>query len=177
VRKQLQRAITAFGVPLSAADLDSIDRFHRAFITAGLDLRFHSHGRPPRPYYPTLRDLLLATDSTGTTWNYLADEDAFQFLKSLQARNRVIPIVGDVSGRHAMRAIADAVARQGSHVSAFYVSNVETYLYRNDASARFAENVSRLPHNARSVLIRSIFSMDGSSTSVVAPFVTPSDQR
>src|SRR5215510_2445726 len=129
LRKQLRSAIVEFGVPLSAGDLETVDRFHSAFTGAGLDLRFNTHGRAPRPYYPTLRELLLGTDGTGTTWNYLAEEGAFQFLKSLQARNRVIPVVGDVSGTHAMRAIAASIARQGRRVSAFYVSNVETYLY------------------------------------------------
>ncbi len=169
LRKQLRHAIVEFGLPLSAADLDTIDRFHRTFMGAGLDLRFNTHGRPPRPYYPTFRELLLGTDSTGATWNYLAQEGAFQFIKSLQARHRVIPVVGDVAGTHAMRAIADAIARQGRHVSAFYVSNVETYLHREGA-ARFVENVRRLPHNARSAMIRSTFSADGGSTSVLTPF-------
>jgi len=169
LRKELQNAIVEFGVPLSAADLETIDRFHRTFMGAGLDLRFNTHGRPPRPYYPTFRELLLATDSTGATWNYLAQEGAFQFVKSLQARHGVIPVVGDVAGTHAMRAIADAISRQGRHVSAFYVSNVETYLHREGA-ARFVENVRRLPHNGRSAMIRSTFSADGGSTSVLTPF-------
>jgi hypothetical protein len=172
ITKQLRRTITEFGVPLSAGDLDTIDRFHRRFAASGLDLRFQTHGRPPRPYYPTFRDLLLATDSAGTAWNYLAQEDAFQFVKSLQARNRIIPVVGDVAGEHAMRAIAAAIARQRRTVSAFYVSNVETYIYRDERATRFVENMRRLPHDDRSVLIRSLFSMDGASTSVLAPFST-----
>ena len=172
IGKQLRSAIMEFGVPVSAADLDRIDRFHRTFIAAGLDLRFQTHGRPARPYYPTFRDLLLARDSTGATWNYLAQEDAFQFVKSLQARHRVIPVVGDVGGTHAMRAIAAAIERKGHHVSAFYLSNVENYVYRDERAARFVENMRRLPHDDRSVMIRSLFTMDGGSTSVLVPFST-----
>jgi hypothetical protein len=126
LRKLLQAAMKGFGVPLSPADFDTIDRFHRSFAGRGLDLRFQSFGRPPRPGYPTFRDLLLATDENGQTWNYLAREDAFQFVKSLQARNGIIPIVGNVAGTHAMRAVAESIEARGGRVSAFYVSNVET---------------------------------------------------
>ena len=69
-RQRLERTIEGFGVPLSPADLDTIGRFHGEFIDAGLSLRFRSHGREPRFYYPTLRELLLATDANGRTWSY-----------------------------------------------------------------------------------------------------------
>jgi hypothetical protein len=166
---EIETAVIAFGVRLSRADLETIQRFHRTFIDAGLGLQFQSFGRPPQPYYPTFRDLLLATDAGGRTWNYLASEDDFQFVKALQARDAVIPVVGNVAGTHAMRAIAETIAGRGGRVSAFYVSNVESYLYRDGQFARFVENVGRLPHDAHSVIIRSIFGGAGTSTSVVEP--------
>jgi len=165
----MDSAVIAFGLPLSRADRDTIQRFHRTFIDAGLGLQFQTFGRPPQPYYPTFRDLLLATDASGRTWNYLASEDDFQFVKSLQTRDAVIPVVGNVAGAHAMQAIAETIAARGGRVSAFYVSNVESYLYRDGQFARFVENVGRLPHDTRSVIIRSIFGGAGASTSVVEP--------
>jgi hypothetical protein len=42
-------------------------------------------------------------------------------------------------------------------VSAFYVSNVEFYLFGNGAFPRFIANLDRLPHAPNAVLIRSIF--------------------
>ena len=90
-------------------------------------------------------------------------------MKSLQARDAVIPVVGNVAGAHAMQAIAETIAARGGRVSAFYVSNVESYLYRDGQFARFVENVGRLPHDTRSVIIRSIFGGAGASTSVVEP--------
>jgi hypothetical protein len=169
LRRAVDAAVNASGVRLSAADLRTIDRFHRRFMDEGLDLRFHSFGRPPRPYYPSFRELLTATDEGGRAWNYLADERDFQFLKSLQQRDGVIPVVGDVSGAHAMRAIAAAIAARGARVSAFYVSNVESYLRQAARRSRFAENVAGLPQDARSVIIRAIFGGGGSSTTVVEP--------
>jgi hypothetical protein len=166
LRSRLDRTIEGFGVPLARADLETIGRFHRTFITAGLDLKFQSHGRRPNDYYPTYRELLLATDANGRKWNFLASEDDFQFVKSLQARDAIIPIVGKVHGPHALRAIGAAIVERRERVSAFYISNVEFYLSRDATLGRFIDNLSRLPRDGRSVMIRSVFDR-GSSMSVV----------
>ena len=166
LRARVDATIERFGVPLSAADRRTIDRFHRTFVDAGLALRFQSHGRPPRPYYPTFRELLLATDGRGQAGNYLASEDDYRFVRGLQQRDRIIPVVGDVGGAHALRAIAGAIAGRGERVSAFYLSNVETYLSRDGAYRRFIQNLRLLPRDERSVMIRSAFG-GGSSVSAV----------
>jgi hypothetical protein len=165
---ELETAIRGFGVPLSPADYSTIRRFHGAFMQRGLALQFNSHGRPPQSHYPTLRDLIVATDRAGRTWHYLAAETDYQFVRQLQARDRIVPVVGDVSGPHALRAIARAIAAHGERVSAFYISNVESYLYRDGAYGRFLANLNVLPRDARSVMIRSIFG-GASSTSAVQP--------
>jgi len=167
LRKRLEDTMRGFGVPLSPHDLDAIDRFHQAFVEAGLGLQFHSFNRGPQPYYPNLRDLLLATDQSGRAWNYLNAEEDFQYLRGLEGRDAVIPVVGDVAGPHAMRAIAGAIGERGERVSAFYVSNVENYLFRDGLFARYADNIARLPRGTHSVVIRSIFSGGGDSVSRV----------
>jgi hypothetical protein len=146
-----------FGVPLSPEDRATIDRFHRRFMADGLSLRFESLGRAPQSHYPTLRDLLRETDESGRQGSYLASEDAFQFVKGLQARDLIIPVVGDLSGPSAVAAIGRALAARQERVSAFYVSNVEFYLFGNGAFPRFVANLDRLPHAPHAVLIRSIF--------------------
>ena len=158
--------IRGFGVPLSPVDLATIRRFHEAFIQRGLALQFNSHGRPPQLHYPTLRELIVATDRAGRPWHYLAAETDYQFVRQLQAHDRIIPVVGDVSGPHALRAIGRAIAARGERVSAFYISNVESYLYREGAYGRFMTNLNVLPRDARSVMIRSTFG-GASSTSAV----------
>jgi hypothetical protein len=148
----------AFNVPLDDRDLETMGRFHRTFIDAGLDLRYTSHNRPPRAYYPTYRQLLLERDLTGKQGSYLATEADYQFLRSLQARHLVIPVVGDLAGDHALVSIGKLIAERGEKVSAFYTSNVEQYLMRDGVSFdRFAANLRRLPRDARSVIIRSYF--------------------
>jgi len=157
LRRRLDTTIARAGVPLSAEDRATIDRFHRRFIADGLALRFESTGRPPQAYNPTLRDLLRETDATGRQANYLAVEDAFQFVKGLQARDLVIPVVGDLSGPSAVAAIGKVLASRRELLSAFYVSNVEFYLFGAGRFPQFVSNLDRVPHARNSVLIRSIF--------------------
>ena len=158
-------AIAAFGVPLSAADFATIQRFHHTFITSGLSLKFESRGRRPQAVYPTYRDLIMATDRAGHAWSFLAAESDFQFVKSLEAQDLVVPVVGDLGGTRALGAIADLLIARGTRASAFYISNIETYLFGN-ASSQFVKNVARLPHDAHSVIIRSTFQASVSSSSI-----------
>jgi hypothetical protein len=157
LRARVDRTIAGFGVPLSAEDRRTIDRFHRGFISAGLELRFQSAGQPPRSYYPTYRDLLLDKDSTGRQANLLAAEDAFQFVRSLQSHDLVIPVVGDIAGSGALAAVGRLVAEKHERLSAFYTSNVEFYLFRSGTFPRFVSNLSAIPRSDRTVIIRSIF--------------------
>ena len=135
----------------------TIDLFHRRFILAGVDLQFQSTGRPPQSHYPTYRELLLATDSSGTAGNYLASEESFQFLKSLQERDLVIPVVGDLSGSRALAAIGSRLRQKGQRLSAFYASNVEFYLFGDGRFGQFVTNLGGMPRADNSVVIRSVF--------------------
>ena len=156
-RRRLDNTLERIGVPLSADDKATIARFHQRFIDEGLDLRFHSTGRAPQSHYPTYRDLLLETDRDGRQANYLASEDAFQFVKSLHARDLIIPVVGDLSGPSALAAIGRMLTARRQPLSAFYTSNVEFYLYGQGTFARFAENLRHIPRAERSMMIRSVF--------------------
>ena len=173
VRARADEAITRTGVPLSQEDRATIDRFHRRFIDAGVDLRFQSTGRPPQNHYPTYRDLLLSADEQGHRSNYLASEEAFQFIKDLQQRDLVIPVVGDLSGPRALSAIAARLRQRGQRLSAFYASNVEFYLFGDARFDRFVNNLSGLPRADHAVVIRSVFGRfamgGGGSSSHVQP--------
>jgi hypothetical protein len=156
----MQAKAQSFGLKLDPAELEAISRIHTAFFDAGPDLKFTSRGRPPRWYYPSYRDLLFEKDLTGRQCNYLTSEDDFRFLRSLEERNLIIPVVANLAGDHALKSIARYLNERGERVSALYTSNVEFYLMRgfsDDEFKRFAENVSLLPRNDRSVIIRSYF--------------------
>jgi len=154
---RLDRVVRATGVPLSADDLRTIAAFHQRFIDAGLSLRFQSAGRAPQWNYPSYGQMLVDTDGSGRQAHFLASEDGYRFLRDLQERDRVIPVVGDLSGPSALAGIGKAIAARGEKVTAFYVSNVEFYLFREDAFGRFVANLRRLPHTDNAVLIRSFF--------------------
>jgi hypothetical protein len=156
-RAQITAQLKTFGVKLDDKDVATIHRIHEAFFAAGLDLKFTSHYRSPRSYYPSYRDLLLEKDLTGKQCNYLVTEDDFQFLKSLAARNLLIPVVGNFAGDKAFLEVGKILKERGEKVTAFYTSNVEYYLMGDTSFERYAENVRRLPIDARGVLIRSVF--------------------
>ena len=153
VRTKLRR----YGIPVTPGELETIGHIQQAFFDSGLDLKFTSLGRAPRDYYPNLRKLLLERDLTGKQLNYLASEDDFQFLKSLQARNLVIPVVGNLAGPHALREIGRVLSERGEKLSVLYVSNVEFYLMREGSFDTFASSVRTLPFSSHSVIIRSYF--------------------
>ncbi|NIM50608.1 MAG: hypothetical protein GTN62_09790 [Gemmatimonadales bacterium] len=156
-RRAVDRTVAAFDVPLSVEDWATIDRYHQTFIREGLSLKFRSFRRPPRFYYPTFRELLMERDLTGRHTNYLASEGAFRVVKSLQDRDLVIPVVGDLAGTHALKAIGQLIAARRERVSALYTSNVEFYLFRSGGFGQFLRNVEHLPRDERSVIIRSVF--------------------
>ena len=142
---------------MSAEDVQTIDRFHRRFIEEGLSLRFQSTGRPPRSYYPTYRQLLTDTDRIRTAGKLSGLRRGLSIRQRPAARDLIIPVVGDVSGPSAMAAIGSLLTRRGIRLSAFYVSNVEFYLFGDGSFARYVANLRHLPHAANGVVIRSVF--------------------
>lgn len=156
-RGVVRARLRASAFPLSVQDMAIIARFHTAFIREGPGLKLTSYGRPQREDYPDYRRLLLETDLSGREANYLAREEDFQFVKSLEERNLVVPVVGNFAGLHALASIGDYVAVHRERVSAFYTSNVEQYLFGGTSFHQFTRNVSSLPHDSTSVIVRSYF--------------------
>jgi len=155
--KEIRQDVQKYGIPLSQSDLETIGKVQGAFFSAGLDIKYSSYHRPARSIYPPYRDLLLETDLAGQQQNYFNSEDDFQFLKKLEDQDMIIPVVGDLSGPQALRAIGQYIAEIKERVSAFYVSNVEFYLQRQGTFDKFIENVKSLPIDSHSVIIRSYF--------------------
>ena len=120
---------------------------------------------------PTYADLMLDKDANGRHQSFLASEQTFQVVKQLQAENLLIPIVGDFAGRTAVRAVGRYLRSRGVPVTAFYVSNVEQYLFGdNDAWRRFYVNVAILPYDGKSLFIRSVLNPPGfGSRSLLCP--------
>jgi hypothetical protein len=95
-----------------------------------------------------------STDEAGQPQSFLSTEENYQFLKALQEKNLVVPASGDFGGPKTIRAIGEYLREHHAVVSAFYVSNVEQYLFMDGKDRAFYDNVATLPVNESSVFIR-----------------------
>src|SRR6185295_14056028 len=103
----------------------------------------------------TYADLMMALDAeTGQERTYLATEERFNVVKNLHRRNLLVPVVGDFAGPKALRGVGQYIRDHGATVTAFYVSNVEQYLRRNNVWNAFCSNVATMPLDESSVFIR-----------------------
>jgi hypothetical protein len=93
-------------------------------------------------------------DASGQPRSFLSSEENYRYVKSLHEKNLIVPVSGDFGGTKALRAIGDWLRERGGVVSAFYVSNVEQYLFQDRKDRAFYENVATLPVNDSSVFIR-----------------------
>ncbi|HVS65474.1 MAG TPA: hypothetical protein VMT85_18445 [Thermoanaerobaculia bacterium] len=145
------------GVSLDDADRAKLRAIHRAFFENQLELRFESHGRRFQSHHPTDRELILARTPGGEPASFLASRDAYEAVRSLALAGRLVPVVGDFGGAHALRAIGELVERLGEQVTAIYVSNVEYYLLGTPAFDRWVGNVRSLPLADDARMIRACF--------------------
>jgi len=143
-------------LPLTADDLRGIEAVYYAFYWYGPIIQYSTSMGGGGGNFPTYAQLMTATDSNGVARGYLASEEQFAFLKGLQSRNLIVPIVGDFSGTKALRSIGQYLKERDTPVSAFYLSNVEQYLGREGRMGPFCENVLTLPLDGSSTFIRSI---------------------
>ncbi len=74
------------------------------------------------------------------------------FVKELQSRNMIVPVVGDFGGPHALRAIGDYVRGRSDEIQAFYGSNVGIYLTTKQTYA-FCMSLAALPLRRNALFI------------------------
>ena len=78
----------------------------------------------------------------------------------MEQKNLLIPLVGNFGGPKAIRAVGTYLKEHGAIVGAFYLSNVEQYLFRPPQGGpsihrEFYESVATLPLDESSTFIRS----------------------
>jgi hypothetical protein len=99
--------------------------------------------------------LMMASGPDGQSHSYLSSEENFKFLKDLEARNMLVPVVGNFAGPKALRAVGKYLKDHAAVVTAFYLSNVEQYLNQDGIWMDFCRNVATLPLDEASTFIRS----------------------
>ena len=155
------RLMRRHGFTLSADDTATIAYVYRSFVSAGPDITYNfsqMRGMFGRGRMPSYAELQVESDSAGVHRSYMATEANFRELKALENNNLIVPVVGDFGGPKAIRSVAGYLKDHGVTVTAFYLSNVEQYLFQeDDAWRRFYTNVGMLPLDSSSTFIRSVF--------------------
>jgi hypothetical protein len=155
--------------PLSAGDLEGIRWALSNYYQFGPDINYSSSlsaNVPPAIVGANAgggrggigvdyASLMTADDGRGQNRSYLANEENFAFLKDLETRNLIVPVVGDFGGNKAIRAVGRYLKSIDASVSAFYLSNVEQFLVQDGKWDRFCGSSSTLPIDETSFFIRS----------------------
>jgi hypothetical protein len=157
------------GFPLTAGDLEGIRWALSNYYQFGPAISYNSSlsANTPPPIVGALggnrggnngvtyATLMMADDGRGQHRSFLANEENFAFIKDLQARNLIVPVVGDFGGDKAIRSIARYLNSVDAMVSAFYVSNVEQFLVQDGRWDTFCASAASLPLDETSFFIRS----------------------
>ena len=109
---------------------------------------------------PDYIELMTAMDRQGEQRSYLASEENYRVVRDLERRNLIVPLAGDFGGKKALRAVGQYLKDHNAIVTAFYLSNVERYLFQGNGNqnggwTNFYDNVATLPLDASSTFIRS----------------------
>jgi hypothetical protein len=143
------------GFTFTAAESAQLESVRAAFVRYGPDISTRGWGGLGAAGGGTFADLTgRAYDDDGEPRSFLSTEENFRFVKALHEKNLLVPVSGDFGGPKAIRAIGAYLQKQGAVVSAFYLSNVEQYLFQDDKARAFYDNVATLPVNDTSVFIR-----------------------
>ena len=110
-------------LPLEQGDLEWIEQTFKVFAAEGPEIHFW-RSADVNALKPSYRRLMTLPDATGESRSFLATEEGFWFVKDLQARNLIVPLVGDFAGPLTLRRVGDDVRARGYVVRAFYGSNV-----------------------------------------------------
>jgi hypothetical protein len=161
-----------YGISLSETDRAGLKYILSAFRDEGPEIRyrFGGPGWPGNPWsqFPTFREIALEKDLSNHLGGFLATEESYQYIRALQARNRIIPVVGDFAGGKALASISRYLKERDLRVEVFYTSNVEQFLFNGGTFVNFAGNIRQLPLSARSVFIRSFSNMRESHPARIA---------
>ncbi len=147
------------GFALTSEDERSITHVFVSFFEAGPNINYGYRTGGPGfgAVYATYGDLQSLTNANGVNMAFLASEENYQAVRALHVKNLIVPVVGDFAGPKAIRSVGEYLRQRGGTVTAFYLSNVEQYLFRGaDDASRFYENVKTLPIDTTSSFIRSV---------------------
>jgi hypothetical protein len=157
----IKASMTKHGFQLSGDDLIKIDYVFQVFYRGGPAINYEFSSASPLTNAASYSRIMNSPDTTGRNWAFLANEENYQYVREMQRKNLIVPLVGDFAGPAVIRNIGRYLKEKNATVTAFYVSNVESYLDAQQMQ-KFYANVATLPVDSSSTFIRFI---DGNHTS------------
>jgi hypothetical protein len=151
-----ERLLEKHHIGLTTADIKNIGYVFGIFYKDGPNMDYSSgtSGTAPQGGMPSYLELMVADDSYGMKRSFLASEENYRLVREMELKNLIVPLVGDFAGPKTIRAIGQYLKEHDTTVSAFYVSNVEQYLYSDGKLLEFFKNVATLPMNSSSTFIQ-----------------------
>ena len=137
---------------LTADDLDKMGYILSVFYKGGPRMDYAYASRSPNASVPSYFNLMIATDRLGNNWSFLANEESYRFVRAMQQKNLIIPIVGDFAGPKAIKAVGQYLRERQAAVAVFYISNVEDYL--SASWSNYRANLASLPIERTGLFIR-----------------------
>jgi hypothetical protein len=99
--------------------------------------------------------MMTTTDPSGKNSVFLANAENYRFVREMQRKNLIVPLVGDFAGPAVIRNVGRYLKERNATAGVFYISNVEYYLDDSQKQA-FYDNVAALPVDSSSMFIRHI---------------------
>lgn len=144
--------LVRLAIARAPGDDKAITQIHEAFARHGLAIAYTMLDSDRR--YPTLGENFAARDPEGEPASFMATEETYARVRRMVLDNRVIPLVGDFGGKHALRAVAADMTARGLALGVFYASNVEQYLFEQKTYGTFVESVRAMPRDDESLVVR-----------------------
>ena len=139
---------------LTADDLDKIDYVFNVFLRGGPRMDYAYASSSPNNQVPSYYNLMVTTDGRGKNWSYLDTEERYQYVRDMQLKNLIVPLVADFGGPKTIKTIGQYLKDHGATMSVFYISNVEDYL--SATWSQYRANLAALPIDGSTLLIRFI---------------------
>jgi hypothetical protein len=156
----IQQLTVKHGFALPSDDVGTITYLYRVFQAAGPSIDYSyrlGRGTERQNRYPYFGMLQTATNADSVPMAFLGTEENYRRVRAMHQQNLIIPVVGDFAGPSAIRSVGDMLRKRNLKVTAFYLSNVEQYLFRSrEAPKRFYDNVAALPLDSTATFIRSV---------------------
>ena len=146
------RLIRQHRFALSPDDERKLEYIFNVFFRGGPRMDYGFASSAPNPFVPSYHMLAVTNDGRGKNWVYLAREESYKYIREMQQKNLIVPLVGDFTGVKTIRAVSQYVKDHGSTLSVFYISNVEDYIQAGWPA--YLANLAVLPADNSTLLIR-----------------------